>query len=440
MRCDKQQPQCSRCIRIGSSCRYSVSMRTGKPTIDFVKALNAGMLLMPPNRPAQTTTQGTGALDSDQSFRAILQAGRSRSSRSTTKSSTPPASDSVPSPVLVGQFQDRDLSLDREPEPRDSSSPFSAMPATQNYKMGLQSGQSTGFSSHNPIDVTNIMDYSYMSADDFTLPGVESHSPDFSLSVPPAMDFDYFSQYDLSDPEPSWISEMTTPSSIGQGTNESTIPVDPALQQPHAPLYGHDCLRTTKTLQASVIMMTSRGETMQRELGTIATTPPVTTIDQAFLMCSRVSKQLIEILRCRCEADAYLPFLIAVIISKLLATYGAIAKVDDSTPFNFGSIQKFQKEQEQRQDAFVAVPLRLGAYDVDGEVEGVLRAQLVLHELSKLECVVQLFAEKYCQGGGDEKSSEDRTIYSALGQFIKHRCARTKEACELRSPLQTLRL
>lgn len=184
--------------------------------------------------------------------------------------------------------------------------------------------------------------------------------------------------------------------------------------------------------------MASRGETIQREHGMMASTPPITTIDQALLMCSRFSKQLIEILRCPCEADAYLPFLTAVIISKVLATYGAIAKVDDSTPFKFSSILDSQKEQEQQQDAFVAVPLRLGAYDVDGELEGVLRAQLVLHELSKLECVVQLFAQKYCQGGGDEKSSEDRTIYSALGQFIKYRYARTKVACELRSSLQTL--
>lgn len=413
-------------------------MRTGKPTIDLVKALNAGTLLMPPHPPAQTITHGTGASDSDQSLRAILQAGRSQSSGSTTKSSTPPVSDSLPSPVLIAPFQDQDMMLDLEPALPGSSSPFPAMPTAQKNKMGLQSGQSTGFSSHHPIDVTNIMDYFYTSADDFTLPGVESQSPSFSLSVPPALDFDYFSQFDLSEPEPPWISEMSTPTSIGQGANDNAIPVDPALQQPQASLCGHSCLRTAKTLQQSVIMMASRGEMMQREHSILANTPPITTIDQALLMCSTISKQLIEILRCRCEADAYLPFLIAVIISKVLATYGAIAKVDDSTPFNFGSILEIPEEREQQQDAFVAVPLRLGAYDVDGELEGVLRAQLVLHELSKLECVVQLFAEKYCPGGDDEKSSEDRIIYLALGQFIKHRYARTKVACELRSPLQTL--
>lgn len=353
-------------------------------------------------------------------------------------SPTPPTADSVPSPLLIGPFQDEDLSMDVEPGLPDSSSLSPAMPTAQNNKMGLQSGQSTGSSSPNPIDVRNIMDCLYASADDFILPGLESQSTGFSLSVPSAMDFDYFSQFDLSEPEWLWISEITTPTSIGQGANDSAIPVDPALQQPQAPLYEHCCLRTTKTLQQSVNMMESRGETMQSEHSILASTPPITTTDQALLMCSSISKQLIEILQCQCEADAYLPFLIAVIISKVLATYGAIAKVDDSMPFNFGCIPKIQQEKEQQHDAFMAVPLRLGAYDVDGELEGVLRSQLVLHELSKLECVVQLFAEKYCLSEGDEKPSDDRTIYSALSQFIKHRYARIKAACELKNPLPTL--
>jgi hypothetical protein len=302
--------------------------------------------------------------------------------------------------------------------------------------MGLQSGQKTGSSYHNQIDVTNIMDYLFTSIDDFPQPGVESQSPGSSLSVPPAMDFD-FSQFDLSGPELPRISEITTPNSIARGTNNGAIPVDPALQQPQVPPHGHNCLRTAKTLQQYVIMMASRSETMQREHSILASTPPLTTTDQALLMCSSIGKQLVEMIQCRCEADAYLPFLITVIISKVLATYGAIAKVDDSTPFGFGSTPKIQKKQEQQQDAFVAVPLRLGAYDVDVELEGVLRGQLVLHELSKLECVVQLFTEKYCQGGVYEKPSDEMAIYSALGQFIRHRYARTKAACELRIPLPT---
>lgn len=411
-------------------------MRTGKPTTDFVKALNAGMILMPPHT-AQSTTHGGGALDSDQTLQSILRAGRKQSSASTTKSSTPPASDSVPSPPRA-PFQDQDICMDLDPGLRDTS-PFSTIPAAQNNKMGgLHSGRSTNFSPQNSVDVTNTMDFFNTSADDSTLPGVESHSPDFSLSVQPTMDFDYFSQFDLSDPEPPWISEMTTPESTGQCANDMSAPIEPALQQPQAPLYGHSCLRTTKTLQQSVLMMTSRSETTPSDHSVPPHTPPTT--DQAMLMCSTTSKQLMEILQCRCDADAYLPFLISVIISKVLATYGAIAKVDDSTPFNFGSNLKEKKEREQQQDAFVAVPLRLGAYDLDGELEGAMRAQLVLHELSKFECVVKLFSERYGLGGGDEKSSEERSIYAALGQFIKQRYARTKRACENRSSSQTMRL
>ena len=452
MRCDKQHPHCSRCIRIGSTCRYSVSMRTGRPTIEFVKALNAGMLLMPPHQSAQTTIQGARVFDSDQSLWAALQAGQSQSSRSTTgsstESSTPPASDSALFTVPVGPvtpIQDREVSGAIESGPPDSSYTFPAMPTAQIDKTGVQSGQSTDSSSQNPIDITNIMDYLYTSADDFT--GIEPQSRDGSHSTPLAMDFDYFSQFDFLDPEPPSNSEVTTPISIVQDLG--LIPIDPALQQLQTPQHGHSCLRLAKTLKESVILLESRGGMMQREHDMPDIAPPITT-DQALMICSTISKQLIEMLQCRCQTDSYLPFLITVIISKVLATYGAIAKVDASTLFKFGSSPQIQtaqekaqnqeqqrnreREQEQQQDAFVAVPLRLGAYDVDGELEVVLRARLVLHELSKLECVVQLFAEKYCQGGAEEKSREDGTIFSALGQFIKHRYAKTKAACEVRSP------
>ncbi|PMD17249.1 hypothetical protein NA56DRAFT_752297 [Hyaloscypha hepaticicola] len=461
VRCDKQHPQCERCIRIGSSCRYRVSMRTGKPTIDFVKALNAGMSKMPPQqRTAQTSnTRGAGAVDS-RSLRSMLRAGQSHSSSRSMKSPTQSSSDSMPSPEDTGSFQDRDLSLDLDSGLPHSFSPFPAMPIAQNSKLSLESRHSTGFSS---LGVMNLMDDLYTSADVVTIPGIESDSPDFQLSRfnPSPMDFNYFSQFDLSEAQPLWTNEIPTLSSISHTGNDNGLPLDPALlqqkQQPPPLQNEHSCLQTTKKLQQSVLALASRGEIIEPERD--GAPPRITTTDQALLMCSSISKQLIKILQCRCEVDAHLPFLISVIISKLLAAYAAIAKVDDSTPFNSGSIQRLQKEQqeqeqeqeqereqEQGKDAFVAVPLRLGAFEMDGELECVLRARLVLHELSKLECLVQLFAESYCQGegaagagagagAGDNSSSNEGGIYSDLGRFVKLRFARTRAACELRSSL-----
>ncbi|EEQ32238.1 hypothetical protein McanMca71_008018 [Microsporum canis] len=273
------------------------------------------------------------------------------------------------------------------------------------------------------INAMAMIDYFYTSTDDFALPGAEyQSSPGFSLSVPQTTDFDCFPQ-------------IPSLSSIGEDDNNTALsPEDLALKQPHGLLNGHSCVRAMKMLQASI-----SGEPTHREHSILSSTPPITTTDQALLACSGVSKQLIEMLECRCEADAYLPFRITVMISKVLATYSAIAKVDDLTPFSFCSISKIQQEQGQGQADFMAAPLWLGAYEVDRELEGTLRAQLVFHELSKFEPVVKLFADKYCQNG-DEAPGEDGAIYSALGQFIKHRFDTTKTACELRSPLPTQRI
>jgi hypothetical protein len=452
VRCDKQRPQCSRCIRIGNACRYSVSMRTGKPAIDFVKAFNAGML--PPQRSIPTTSQSSATtmtvadlqpMDMDQSLWAILQgqtqgSSSSSSSGSTTKSSTPPSTDPVPSPGHI--FQDQELNLEIELGPTDTFSPFPVMPHAQVNKMGHQSGHSTSSSSDHQMDVDSFKDYFYNLSEDHTQ---QAHSPGFSISIPPPMDFDFISPFDLLESEPR-MNDIASPGSMGHG-NDGHVPVDPSLQHSHIPSSGHSCLRTTKALKQSVLTIAAAGEMAARGNGMINGSPPTTTTDHAMLICSSITKQLIEILQCRCEADAYLPFLITVIVSKLLATYGAIARIDDLTAFSLGNSPQLQHEREQEmqareqiqlQDAFMSVPLRLGTYDVDGKLEGVLRAQLVLFELSRLECVVQLFGQKYChQSPRDERQSEDRNIYSALGQFIMDRFARIKAQCEIKSATPT---
>jgi hypothetical protein len=406
-------------------------MRTGKPTIEFIKALNAGKLQMPP------TSHGSGSSDVDQCLRAAAQIDQSQLPDNAIKALTPPSSESAPSPIPKEQYPDLDLSLDREIRLPDPISPFQRIPTTLDNDMGVQPVPSTGSPGHDPMDGMNIMDYLFTNGDDFTMPELDSPSPNFSNSVSSTIESDFFPHLDFTKPEPSWHNHLTAPNNFCHPPDDSSLFMNPSLhQQPQTPPYGHSCLRAAKSLQKSVIIMASRGDTMQPEPNLMGGPHPIITADQALVMCSSITQQLTDILQCSCDANAYLPFLLSVIISQVLAAYGAIAKIDDNTPFNYGSIPKQQMPQEQ--SAFVSVPLRLGAYNVDGEIEGRLRAQLVLHELSKLEGVVQLFSDKYSAGGREEKLGEDRFIYSALGQFIKHRYTKVKAACELRSPSPTM--
>ncbi|KAI0430872.1 hypothetical protein F5Y09DRAFT_306400 [Xylaria sp. FL1042] len=420
-----------------SSCRYSVSLRTGKPACDLIKALNGGVLTMPTpphDADAITVAELLPGMDSCQSFQSALQARQEISSKSISKSSAPSTSGSDSSPVPIGPFQHTDgMDLD--------------MAASEHNNMGVHSGPSTDSTTHSLLDVTNVNDDMSTNAHNFYLSMMESGSSGLPLSAQPPLDLDYFTEFDFSEPDLLRAFELPTPDSLPPTSHDTTMPLDPALQQSQTPLYGHSCLNTAKRLQKSILAMSTRNEVMQGELNGLGCPPSITTIDQALLMCSNASQQVVEILKCQCKADAHLPFLITVLISKILATYGAIAKADDSTPFNFGTASRNPMEQELEQqqhhhhnhhhhqeDAFVAVPLRLGAYDVDRELEERFRSHIVLHELLKLKGMVQLFAQKYCQATTDKKNpSEGGLIYSALGQFVEQRYAATMAACALRS-------
>ncbi|KAI0814247.1 hypothetical protein GGR55DRAFT_687204 [Xylaria sp. FL0064] len=423
----------SRCARMESSCRYSVSLRTGKPACDLIKALNGGVLTMPTpphDADAITVAELLPGMDSCQSFQSALQARHDISSKGTSKSSAPSTSGSDSSPVPVGPFQHTEgMDLD--------------MAAADYNNGGVPSGPSTDPATHSLLDVTNVHDEMSTNAHNLYLSMMDSGASGLSMSAQPPLDLDYFTEFDFSEPDLLRAFELPTPDSLPPTSHDNTIPLDPALQQSQTPMYGHSCLNTAKRLQKSILAMTSRNEIMQGDLNGLGCSPSITTIDQALLMCSNASQQVVEILRCQCKADAHLPFLITVLISKILATYGAIAKADDSTPFNFGNASQTPMEQELEQqqqqhhyqeDAFVGVPLRLGAYDVDRELEERFRSHIVLHELLKLKGMVQLFAQKYCQVAADKKNpSEGGLIYSALGQFVEQRYGATMAACALRS-------
>ncbi|KJZ73750.1 hypothetical protein HIM_06868 [Hirsutella minnesotensis 3608] len=388
--------------------------------MDLIKALGDDTLSMSSPRVGQRASRGATPSGSDQYPEALPRVRRSAppGGPAESESPTPSPSNVVTPPAPPDLDLGQDMRLDLGPVLSGLPSPHEPGQTTLDGDLDGRLGHDACSAAYpyNPIDLSNIMEYFSTGVDVLDLPRHGSASPGFPLPAQTAMDLNYSAQ---------------------QSASSTDLDAKSGLE--------HSCLRTTKALQQSVVMMTCRDETTHRDHGIVANAQPITTTDQALLTCSSISKQLTEILQCRCEADAYLPFLITVIISKLLATYGAIAKVDESTLFGFGSKLNIHQErnkersrqQRQQQAAFASVPLRLGAYDVDSELEGALRVQLVLHELSKVEWVLQLFEEKYCYYGEDPKSNE-RTIYSALGQFIKQRYAATKTACEHRKKSPSL--
>ncbi|KAI3318676.1 hypothetical protein HD806DRAFT_308858 [Xylariaceae sp. AK1471] len=440
VKCDKRHPRCGRCIRTSTNCHYGVSMRTGKSAIDFIEALNLNRLLRSPGPDAQgpgssantvAVTELLQEVDSDQYSPKILPTDQDFWSTRTPYSLTPPASDPDNAPINAEAYQRQDgMDADR--------------PTTQINNTNLQVDAGAHSPSLDPGDMVNMHENIYSSAGDMGFMGAGLGVPGDPLGAS-LMDMDPFGLGGMFDPELMEAPANTDSSSSAETAGNVTLCHSPAGMP------GHSCLGSAKALQKAVVVLATKDGTTQAEEGGTNGTTPLTTIDQALMICSNISKQLIDILQCPCEADAHLPFLLAVLISKVLATYGAIARIDDSTPFNFpnpgalgrekGPGQAEQLQQRNRQDdAFAAVPLRLGAYDIDKELEGSLRAHLVVHEVAKLSSVSRLFGEKYCQrgAGGGDSFDDGNCIYGALGKFVEDRYARIRAACERRSSLSPL--
>ncbi|KAI0538515.1 hypothetical protein GGR58DRAFT_468085 [Xylaria digitata] len=406
VRCDKQHPRCKRCSRIGISCRYSISMRTGKPAMDL---LNAGELVAV-HQAVEAT--GSGRIESPEIRHSILSL-PSGSRPGGGGPATPPEShgsivhtygretSATPSisPPDVISVSFKDIS-------RDSPNGLGAY--FQRPRLGSLSSPS-GIPHNTYKSLDNIGNFG---------PALIGHT-DFLW---PTDNLGRFHEYG---------SVLTAPAGLNPVDGYGHSNSDDLSHTAFPCRQYHNCTGLAKTLLNKLNTVTSKNEAQQ---SSVTPSTPASTTDEALVTCSNASKQLLELLECSCDEDAYLPFLVAIIISKVLATYGAIAEVDYPTRFGMRKPISTPQQLEQMRNTFQPAPLRLGSYDIDGDLNRLLRTQLVLREVSKVKQLVDLFWAKYCCGGNSADASSDgesdRIVYIALGQFIENRYTNILAACE----------
>ncbi|MCJ1244519.1 hypothetical protein MMC30_001717 [Trapelia coarctata] len=173
-------------------------------------------------------------------------------------------------------------------------------------------------------------------------------------------------------------------------------------------MYSHDCMNLAKNTLNNLSLQPSNTST--------STYPSLPTVDQALTINKRAIDNLFVLLCCPCPHDPHLPFIVAVISSKVLAWYQAVARASTTTPTTPSS--RFANTETA-----VHMPLTLGAYKLDGEYEEKMKVQLVLGELRKVEVLVGKFGERFCSGvEGDHNG-----VYSALETFLRSRLRETLE-------------
>ncbi|KAK3386510.1 hypothetical protein B0H63DRAFT_467887 [Podospora didyma] len=426
VRCDKKRPLCGRCTRTGNACNYSMSLRTGRAAVN--RLLQTQPLISDSTSSLSSTIKvGTEEKTPDKSSYPDL-------------ASPPGANTSEPPSSII---------MDANLSPTSSAVTYSIAIASPT-QTAVSSGDFTQeldafLQFHSQLPATSVSTASQASDADMLwqdMTQLDSSSDMINL---------FWSSTESSNaqqsPTDNSLAALAAPMNIDpqiKAMDDSGS--QPASKQLPVSQLRHNCAAEAKMWLHRLNLLTPiRPENHDKipgsppsELYTPPCPPMDTPVDHALVVCSSVRKQLLEILRCPYRHDAHLPFLVAVTFSKTLMVYSAVADLGDPTLSRDtlpDTLQESHHEPppnlQETQQGYRSVALRVGSYDIEDDQFGKqLKAQLILHELSKMKDIEELFWEKYC-GGGD-RGTGNSSIYVALGAFVKDRLAKTIQGCELR--------
>ncbi|KAK4499857.1 hypothetical protein PRZ48_008043 [Zasmidium cellare] len=148
-------------------------------------------------------------------------------------------------------------------------------------------------------------------------------------------------------------------------------------------------------------------------------------VDQALSTTARAVQSTHDLITCSCSKDFYLPMLIAIIASKIIAWYQAVAFVRD--PYT-----ELPEGKQCTREVVVEAPLTLGAYQLDDKVGWVLKNQIVLGQLQRLNEVISRYNALYCAEGSSGHLAEGSRLYGSMGGFLKSRLQYTVQEIESR--------
>lgn len=151
-------------------------------------------------------------------------------------------------------------------------------------------------------------------------------------------------------------------------------------------------------------------------------------VDQALSTTARAVQNMHELVTCSCPKDFHLPMLIAIIASKIIAWYQAVAFVRD--PY-----VEMPEGKQCSKEVVVEAPLTLGAYQLDDKVGWVLKNQIVLGQLQLLNDTVLRYNALFCAEGSSGHLAEGSRLYASMGGFLKSRLQYTAQEIEGRLKL-----
>ncbi|KAH9827359.1 Aflatoxin biosynthesis regulatory protein [Teratosphaeria destructans] len=148
-------------------------------------------------------------------------------------------------------------------------------------------------------------------------------------------------------------------------------------------------------------------------------------IDQVLQICCMAITNTERLLACACRKDFYLPLLIGMLLSKVLAWYQAVINLRD--PHTELPDGRFQARESVADDT-----LAFGAYPPDDETRWVMRHQLVLRQLQRLSEVVSQYHATFGIVDSGKSTGEGGRLYRVLDSFLRTKMQYTIRVVESR--------
>lgn len=386
VRCNKEQPTCHRCATQKLPCKYSISRRMGKCSVSSEREARAvGTSMAIRGRQRKPSTAATSRFHSPEQAAAHTPA-------------DPPAAQ----PSFSDQL---------------AASPFGAHLPEFEGIMPI-GGQDTGYNTESSPDS------SYLSGDLLSASAelilLESSMDLSNVSrmfeqpgdLQPTASFGSDQQSD--DDLQSWFSAPGVIAHHG-ASKTSFVPLSPFSTPPNETQHQNRCTNlafsTLNNLYLQSISHTSLASSSESYLPTF---------DQVLMNNKIAIDHVYTLLNCPCPPDPHQALLCALLSSKVLAWYQAIARVRPSS-------------SNPCAEVVIDTPITFGAFQLDGEEEERMKAQLVLSELKKVAKLVEMFTERFCKAEEADRDPErDGAIYPALKAFLRSRLRTTvKEKASL---------
>ncbi|KAL4988008.1 Sterigmatocystin biosynthesis regulatory protein [Aspergillus falconensis] len=331
VKCNKEKPTCSRCVRRGLPCEYMVSRRTGRTRVIGVE--------QPKTAPPTTSTTATAPATA-------------------TKAGPPAGTDSVV----------RTPAITTAPSPK----PVAVQsPPTESELWGA-------LLSPNASSSTDLSSLLSVNTDFGQL--LASLSPSLLDGVD-GMDTE------MNAPELSALSAAGPSSSIMQGLEGRD-----AIQPPSSNSTSHPCCLAI-CLDILMRLFPNAGVGCERP-GHEGGPGKLFTIESVIEDNKQILDTVQTVLDCRCAEDEYVVTLVSLVVLKVLGWYVAVARDRSSDPgreddFNWVTAQDSRRYSVSSfEEQVLHLPTVIGSYCVDGHHQSRMAAQLVLSELYRVQRLV----------------------------------------------------